>query len=372
MKFPATFELYVDYLIANQGRVSAVDLSAIVQGERSHDHITRTIAQPILDQKTFWKLVKPVIRQVERDDGCIAVDDFIVEKPHSTPNEIIGTYYSHLQGDYVQGINILHFLYLATGEYEQSLQVPVAFEILRKSEAYVDAKSGKSKMRSPQTKNELMRERLQTLVFHNQVAFRYVLWDTWFSAAENMRFVVKDLQKHFVGALKSNRKVALVDAQGQKTAYQSLSTLDLQPSQVYPVRLESVPFDLFLIKVVYKNLDGSQGVVFLVTSDEGLDAQQILLCYQKRWKVEEAHKSLKQNLGIAKACLKMDTSQCNHVFAAMCGLFQLEKLKIKLKTNHFALKHRIYLAALQAAWDKLAQLKGHSVNELNFQNLCTA
>jgi hypothetical protein len=227
-------------------------------------------------------------------------------------------------------------------------------------------------MRSPQTKNELMRQRLETLPFQNQVAFRYVLWDTWFSAAENMTFVVKDLKKHFVGALKSNRKVALVESNGKKTAFKSVSELDLPPHQVYTVRLESVPFDLFLVKVVYKNIDGSTGVVFLVTSDGEFSADQILLCYQRRWKVEESHKSVKQNLGIAQSPTKMEKSQCNHIFAAMCGLFQLEKLKIKLKINHFALKHQIYLAALKTAWDKLAQLKGHTVNELNFQNLCAA
>ena len=60
-------------------------MNGMLGGSLSHDHITRTIAQPELDQKAFWQLVKPSVRAVERDEGCICVDDFLVEKPHSPP-----------------------------------------------------------------------------------------------------------------------------------------------------------------------------------------------------------------------------------------------------------------------------------------------
>ena len=39
----------------------------------------------------------------------------------------------------------------------------------------------------------------------NQVAYRYVLADSWFSAKENLHFIRQTLGKHFVIALKSNR-----------------------------------------------------------------------------------------------------------------------------------------------------------------------
>ncbi len=35
------------------------------------------------------KLVKGTVRSVEREDACIVVDDFLIEKPHSTQNAII-------------------------------------------------------------------------------------------------------------------------------------------------------------------------------------------------------------------------------------------------------------------------------------------
>jgi hypothetical protein len=365
MRQAQTFELYVDYLIAHQGQVSAVDLSEILDKALSHDHITRTIAQPELDQKAFWKLVKPMVRQVEREDGCVVVDDFLVEKPHSTPNSIITVNWDHAKQHYILSINVLNFLYTVTSEDGLGqINLPLAFEVIAKTEAYTDAKTGKGKMRSPKTKNELMRERLDVLCHQNQVKFRYVLWDTWYSAAENMVFVVKNLNKHFVGAIKDNRKLALLGPDGSVGELKPVSQQELQPGLVYRVRMESVPFDLFLIKKVYKNIDGTTAVAFLVTSDGSLQAEQIFQLYQKRWKVEESHKSVKQNAGIAQSPTKMERSQKNHLFAAMFGLALLEKLKIAHRMNHFALKHKIYLKALKTAWQEIQALKCHTVNEL--------
>lgn len=369
MRKPDTLGLYVDYLIAHQGLVSAKDLSEVLGNALSHDHITRAIAQPELSQKDFWKLVKPFVRQVERDDGCIAVDDFIVEKPHSTPNSIITVNWDHAKQRYTLGINVLNFLYTVASEKgTMQINVPLAFEVVSKTEAFTDKKTGKGKMKSPKTENELMRERLSVLCHQNQVRFRHVLWDTWFSAADNMKFVVQELRKHFAGAIKYNRKVGLVGGEGKTGAFKPVSQQEIQPGVVYKVRMESVPFDLFLVKKVYKNMDGSTGVVFLVTSDGGLDAEQIFRLYQKRWKVEESHKSVKQNIGIAQSPTKMERSQKNRLFASMWGLVQLEKLKIAHKKNHFALKHKVYIAALKAAWAEIKSLKCHTVNELAFQS----
>jgi hypothetical protein len=362
-----TFDLYVDYLIAHQGQVSATDLSAVLDNRLSHDHITRMIAQPELDQKTFWKLVKPSVRQIENEGGCIIVDDFLVEKPHSTPNDIITTQWDHSRQKYVLGINVLNFLYTVQTDVGV-VNLPVAFEVIAKTETYIDAKTDKPKKKSPKTKNELMRERLKILRHQNCVKFRYVLWDTWFSSSENMAFVVNDLEKHFIGAIKDNRKVGFVDRDGVMSAFQSVREQDIQPGQVYKIRMESVPSDMYLAKKVFKNLDGSTGVVFLATSDGDLNAEQIFEHYQKRWKVEESHKSVKQNLGIGQSPTKMERSQKNHLFASMFSLVKLERLKIAHQMNHFALKHKICLAALKAAWQEILTLKSHPVNELVFPN----
>lgn len=51
---------------------------------------------------------------------------------------------------------------------------------------------------------------------------------------------------------------------------------------------------------VFTNEDGSSGVLYLATNDLALGYADITTIYQKRWKVEEYHKSIKSNLGLAK------------------------------------------------------------------------
>jgi hypothetical protein len=41
--------------------------------------------------------------------------------------------------------------------------------------------------------------------------------------------------------------------------------------------------------------------------------------YQKRWKVEEDHKSLKHNAALAKSPTKLPHTQHNHIFASIVG-----------------------------------------------------
>jgi hypothetical protein len=47
---------------------------------------------------------------------------------------------------------------------------------------------------------------------------------------------------------------------------------------------------------------------------------------------------------------KMERSQHNHIFASMLAFCQLEKLKMKEKLNHFALKAKLYINALKASF----------------------
>ena len=72
--------------------------------------------------------------------------------------------------------------------------------------------------------------------------------------------------------------------------------------------------------------------------------------------IECYHKSLKQNVSLAKSPTQTVTTQTNHFFAALCGLIKLERLKGQTKLNHFALKSKLYLSALHAAFSTLRTL----------------
>jgi hypothetical protein len=179
----------------------------------------------------------------------------------------------------------------------------------------------------------------------------------WFSSADNMVFIKRDQKRDFVCPLKTNRKVALSRKDKAQGRYQRLDTLPLEGNATPEIYLEGVEFPLLLVKQVFANEDGSTGILYLVCSDTNTNFDEITTNYQKRWQVECYHKSLKQNASLSKSPTQTVTTQTNHFFAALCGFIKLERLKIKTKLNHFALKSRLYVNAVQSALNTLRQMK---------------
>jgi hypothetical protein len=184
-----------------------------------------------------------------------------------------------------------------------------------------------------------------------------VLNDVWFASADNMKYVKLTLKKDFIMPLKSNRKVALSEHGKRGGRYLAVNTLELQANAPCEVWLEAVPFPVLLIKQVFTNEDGSTGVRYLVTSDLTLSNDRIARLFQKRWGIEVYHKSLKQNASLEKSPTRTETTQRNHLFASLCAYVKLERLKIKTKQSHFALKSKLYLTAVKSAYTELVKLK---------------
>jgi len=344
-------DLYTDYLLSSFGPTTATGLSKLMDGAISHDQVSRMLASPRKTSKDWWRMVKPEVRKIEYADGVMIVDDSIEEKVYTDENEIICWHYDHAKGRNVKGINFLTSLY-----YAQGVALPVAFEIVSKTEQYMDKKTGKEKRRSKITKNEYYRRMLQATC-RNNIPFRYVLNDIWFAAAENMCFVKLDLKKDFIMALKSNRKVALSADDKSKGKYQRIDQLEVPEDSTLTIYLEGVPFPLHLVRQVFTNEDGSTGVRYLVTNDLTLNADQIITIYQKRWKVEEYHRSLKQNAALAKSPTRTETTQTNHFVASLWSFVKIELLKVQTNKNHYQLKAQLYFSALRQAFDELQILQ---------------
>ncbi len=65
----------------------------------------------------------------------------------------------------------------------------------------------------------------------------------------------------------------------------------------------------------------------------------------------------KQNASLEKSPTKIKRTQKNHIFASFIAFVKLEKLKIKQKCNHFALKSKIYITAIKSAMKQLIAMK---------------
>jgi hypothetical protein len=347
----ADLDLYTDYLLSSYRQTSATGFSAMVDGLISHDSATRLLSERFYSSRDLWLHVKSVVRQIESDDAVLIFDDTIIEKQYTDENDIMCWHFDHSKGRNVKGINLLNTLY-----HSNDVSIPVAFEIVHKH-AYCDLETREVKRKSNITKNEMMRATITQCV-QNQLKFRYVLMDSWFSASENFEHIVKK-SKHFIAALKCNRLVALSLDDKKQGRYVRIDSLDFTHQKVVSGWLKGYSQEVLLTRQVFTNKDGSTGELDLVCSDLSCNFEAITTIYQKRWQVECFHKSLKSNAGVAKSPTRRVTTQNNHVFMSICAVFKLECLRIssKLKMNHFAIRAKLLINATKSAFAELQQIK---------------
>ena len=342
--------LYTDFLIAQNWYATATGLSAMLDKEVSHDQITRFLSNNEFTSKDLWKRVKKTVREIESEDGCLIFDDTVQEKKWTDENDIICWHYDHTKGKSVKGLNILNMLY-----YSNEVSIPVGFEIIKKDILYSDIKTKKQKRKSKKTKNEILRDMFDISIANN-LKFKYVLMDVWFASNKNFEHIASK-NKEFIAAIKGNRLFAknLDDKyEGKFTSIDSLLVSDKESVRGY---LKGYDKEVIIVCRVFTNKDGSTGTLYLVCSDLTLDSDSISTIYEKRWKVEEYHKSLKSNVDLGKSPTKKVKTQSNHVFLSILAFFKLECLKIKHNLNHFALRMKLLIKANRIAYDELQRLK---------------
>jgi hypothetical protein len=344
-------DIYSDYLIAQNQYATATGLSDLLDGQISHDKITRFLNSKEPTSKELWEYIKPEVRRVEQDTGGVLIlDDTIEDKTYTDENEIICWHYSHAKNRCIKGVNLLSCLV----RYND-IAFPIACEAICKDVHFCDLATKKEKRKASISKNEMFRTIIAQAIT-NHVKFDYILADNWFGAKKNMEFIQYEMKKKFIIGVKANRLIACSEEDRKKGQYQNLSALPLKDGEKRTVRLKDFSFPVALITKIFKNEDGSTGTLYLVTNDLESSADQIYEVYQKRWRIEEYHKSIKQNASLEKSPTKVVRSQKNHIFAAIVAYCKLEFLKIKTSLNHFALKYKLLVKANQMAFKELQYL----------------
>jgi DDE superfamily endonuclease len=342
-------ELYTDYLLSSFGATTATGLSAMVQGDVSHDRITRFLSRQDYTSKDLWLQVKTMVREVQTAEGVLIFDDTIQEKAWTDESDLICWHYDHCSGRTVKGINLLNALYHCGGR-----SIPVAFELVQKP-LQCDLVSRQVKRKSEKTKNEMMRQIIHACL-QNALQFRFVLMDSWFASEENFDFITSR-NKHFIAALKSNRLVALSEEDWKKKRFVRVDELQFPEQGTVQGWLKGSARAVRLVRQVFKNKDNSTGILHLVCSDLTCDYDAITTTYKKRWQVEVFHKSLKSNAGMAKSPTQTLRTQSNHVFMAIYAVFKLECLSVKSKINPFALRFKLLINATRSAFDQLQKFQ---------------
>jgi hypothetical protein len=343
-------DLYTDYLISQNKYATATGLSDLVDNEISHDKITRFLRFSDFNSRSLWKYVKPSVREKEQSGGVLILDDSIEEKPYTDENDINCWHYSHAKGDIVKGINLLNCLV----NYSD-VSLPVGYETIKKDILYCDLETKKVRRRSNTTKNQLFKKLIQQAC-DNKIKFDYILADNWFGSKDNMEFINNDLEKSFIIGIKSNRSIALSKNDVKNGQFKQAKLLNLKEDVAHTAWLKGLNFPVQLVKKVFKNENGTTGVLYLVSNDMQVNADRLYKVYQKRWKIEEYHKSIKQNASLEKSPTKTIKTQSNHIYSAVIAYCKLEKMKIKTKLNHSAIKYKLILRSNQIALEELRRM----------------
>lgn len=342
----ADIDLYTDYLLSTFGAATATGLSGMVDAEVSHDKVTRFLSAQDYTSKDLWRQVKGTVRSVQSEKGVLIFDDTIQEKQWTDENELMCWHYDHVSGRNVRGINLLNALYHVDGA-----SIPVAFELVKKPLQYCDLQTRQIKRKSEVTKNELMRQMIAACI-QNDLKFRFVLMDSWFSSEENFEFITAK-GKHFIAALKDNRLFAASEQDRLAKRFMRVDELQFTEQGSQRGWLKGYTKEVLVVRQVFTHKDGSTATLHLVCSDLTCDYNAITTSYKKRWQVEVFHKSLKSNASLAKSPTRTLRTQCNHVFMAICAAFKLECLSMKSQLNPFALCRKLLINASRSAYAQL-------------------
>ena len=265
-------------------------------------------------------------------------DATIQEKAWTDESELMCWRFDHCSGRTVRGINLLNALYYCNGTF-----IPVAFEMIKKLIQCSDITTKKLKQKGEKTKNEMMREMIETCI-GNALKFRFVLMDSWSSSKENFDFITGK-GRHFIAALKDNRLIALSAEDRKKKRFVRVDELDFPKQTAVQGWHKGCAKAVLVVRQIFKNKDESTGILHLVCSDLTCDYDAITTSYKKWRQVEVFRKSLQSNANLAKSSTRTLRTQTNHVFMAIYATFKLECLSITNKLSPFALCRKLLINA---------------------------
>jgi len=298
-KQKCSLSLYSSFLIGNQNRYSGVELAKVADG-MAHDAVSRWLSKFTFKPQELWNQVKNLVNPKA---GYLVVDDTTLDKRYSKENELAKLQYSGDEHGLVNGISLVNLLWT-----DPKKCVPVDYRIY---------------------KNDLFLELLKKALKRGFYPL-YVLFDSWYSSLENLKFIRSQKLK-FICNLKSNRIVS------RHRVQMSLSDLSLADKQVEKVWLKGFG-QILVCKVVATNGD----ITYLATNDLSLTSyDEFTGHFEQRWNIEEFHRGIKQTTGIEKCYSVKAQSQKTHIFSAFVAFVRLEAVRVSESISWYEQKASI-------------------------------
>lgn len=314
----AVIERYTEGLISSHKNFSATYIAEHNQN-MSHDAITRLLREEI-KADLVWKKAKKLI--VQSAEGFIVFDDTVIDKTHSKVIEGVRRQYSGNEGGVIRGIGLVTAVYIEPESND--------FWVID-CRVFNPEADGKSKL-------EHVKDMLLDAVEQKKLNFSYVLMDTWY-ATEDLMLYVNNLGKIFYCPIKVNRLIKLED----EDEYKAVREYEWDKSSLNSgININLKGTKMGLLKL-FKVEASTSKINFVVTnSPYQQSTEHATNISAKRWKIEQAHRELKQLTGIEKCQARSAQAQKTHIICAILAWLNIKELANRKKVSVYNLKEKLY------------------------------
>lgn len=188
----------------------------------------------------------------------------------------------------------------------------------------------------------------------------YVMTDSWYSS-KNLLKLCRQRGFHFIGAVKSNRKLKFGQHDLQVKEWQAI----LPKSAFERVKLKDKHYKVWTakghlscgqaVKTLVNRRIGVKKWHYLVCTDLDLSAKTIISCYLVRWEVENFYRAAKQILGWGDYQMLALNAIENHVLLMMITHSYLEIQRRDALEASAEVDAHFTLGDLQREHQRLAQ-----------------
>jgi Transposase DDE domain len=304
--------MYISFLLSEPKYVSCRRLGEVMN--ISHDSVNRFLNRESYDGKDLFNEVKPLLNLC---GGTLSIDDSVLDKPYAKYIAFIGYFWSGKHHASVQGINLITMYYTDT----EGNHYPVNFRVVDKSEN--------------KTKNDYFLEMLAELLAWG-LKPAMVTGDSWYSCTKNLK-VIKNNDLGFMFAIKSNRTVSI-----EKGIWQQVQSLEI-PENGLVVWLKGYG-NVKLFRTQLKN-QLRHYVVYLPNEEKLAEFNQAVFDveHDKHWQIEQYHRAIKQVCNIENFQVRGKQATKNHLFAAIYGFVQLQRLTtIQAITDCYQVRRELF------------------------------
>ncbi len=307
-----TLPMYISFLLGEPKYGSCCRLAEVM--DISHDSANRFLQRECYEGKDLYN---ESARLLNLKGGTLSVDDSVLDKPYSQYLAFVGYFWPGKHHRSVKGINLITLYYTDT----EGQHLPINFRVYDKSEG--------------NTKNDYFRE-MQEEVLAWGLEPAYQTGDSWYSGVDNLKRV-KNLRLGWLFAVESNRTVSV-----DKGHWVQVQKLDI-PDDGLAVWLK----DFGNVKLFRTWLKDQPRHYAVFLPDDGqlasFDRKAFLEQHDKHWHIEQYHRAIKQVCNIENFQVRSKTAIRNHLFAALCGYVQFQKLSaMSLIDNCYSVQRNLF------------------------------